>query len=53
MFGHLYTLITTKLPDNRLAATVKSFDNLVHFCEAIDTKYFAGDLVIDETSEKS
>ena len=41
VFGHLYTLLTTKLPDNRLAETVKSFDNLVQFCETIDMTYFA------------
>ena len=44
VFGHLYTLLTTKLPDNRLAETVKRFDNLVRFCDTIDKTFFLKDI---------
>ncbi|CAK8687725.1 metaxin-2-like isoform X1 [Clavelina lepadiformis] len=40
VFGHLYTLLTTKLPDNRMAETVQSFQNLVSFCKNIEKQYF-------------
>ena len=49
VFGHLYTLLTTKLPDNRIAETVKSFDNLVKFCENIDKTYFCNESVDEGT----
>jgi len=41
VFGHLFTILTTTLPDNRLAETVQKFENLVHFCKNIDQKYFS------------
>ena len=40
VFGHVFTLITTPLPDSRLAATVKSFPTLVKLCRKIETCYF-------------
>ncbi|CAG0882757.1 unnamed protein product [Darwinula stevensoni] len=39
-FGHLYTILTTDLPDNRLASTVRHYQNLVTLCEAIEEDYF-------------
>lgn len=41
VFGHLYTILTTALPDNRLAAAVQKHPNLVKFCRNIDKQYFA------------
>lgn len=43
VFGHLFTILTTRLPDNRLAETVQKFDNLVAFCRNIDKNFFAQD----------
>nr|CAB3264075.1 metaxin-2-like [Phallusia mammillata] len=41
VYGHLYTIITTSLPDNRLAKTIQQFGNLVAFCQNIDRDFFA------------
>nr|XP_039268504.1 metaxin-2-like [Styela clava]XP_039268505.1 metaxin-2-like [Styela clava] len=43
VFGHLFTILTTRLPDNRLAETVRKFDNLVAFCRNIDKNFFVQD----------
>jgi len=40
VFGHLYTILTTTLPDNRLAATVQKYPNLVKFCRNVEKSYF-------------
>ena len=40
VFGHLFTLLTTPLPDNRLAAIVKSYANIVQLCQLIEREYF-------------
>jgi len=40
VFGHLFTVITTTLPDNRLAKTVQQFNNLVAFCQNIERRFF-------------
>lgn len=40
MFGHLFSILTTPLRDDRLSATVKRFQNLVELCENIDKEYF-------------
>lgn len=40
VFGHLYTIITTPLPDNRLATVVRSYRNLVDLCQTIEHRYF-------------
>jgi len=40
VFGHLFTVLTTPLPDNRLKMIVQQFGNLVKLCENIETDYF-------------
>jgi len=40
VFGHLFTILTTPLPDNRLKAIVQQFNNLVKLCENIERDYF-------------
>jgi hypothetical protein len=40
VFGHLYTILTTELPDGELANIVKRHQNLVDFCKRIDLEYF-------------
>lgn len=39
-FGHLFTILTTKLPNNILAEKIKEYKPLVRFCQNIDKKYF-------------
>ncbi|XP_013404231.1 metaxin-2 isoform X4 [Lingula anatina] len=41
VFGHLFTILTTPMPVNKLAEIVKNFDNLVHFCARIEQQYFS------------
>jgi len=40
VFGHLFTILTTPLPDNNLKAIVQQFPNLVRLCEHIEREYF-------------
>lgn len=40
VFGHLFTILTTPLPDNRLKATVQQFGNLVKLCDTVEREYF-------------
>ena len=41
VFGHLFTILTTPMPDNgRMASIVKSHSNLVELCSFIDREYF-------------
>ncbi|MPC17176.1 Metaxin-2 [Portunus trituberculatus] len=40
VFGHLFTLLTTPLPDNRLATIVRSFSNLVKLCQVVERDFF-------------
>lgn len=40
VFGHLFTILTTPLPDNNLKAIVQQFSNLVKLCENIEREYF-------------
>lgn len=40
VFGHLFTLLTTPLPDNRLASIVRSFSNLVKLCQVVERDFF-------------
>ncbi|XP_017844180.1 metaxin-2 isoform X1 [Drosophila busckii] len=39
-FGHLFSILTTQLPNMALATTVQKFKRLVAFCQFIDEKYF-------------
>ncbi|KAK7092809.1 metaxin-2-like isoform X2 [Littorina saxatilis] len=40
VFGHLYTLLTTSLPEGPFAEIVQKFPNLAAFCKRIDEKFF-------------
>lgn len=40
VFGHVFTLLTTPLPDNRLASIVRSYPNLVEACQFIEKTFF-------------
>jgi len=40
VFGHLFTILTTELPDIQLAAIVKKYDNLLKLCTRIEKEYF-------------
>jgi len=40
VFGHLFTILTTPLPDNRLATIIRSYTNLVELCQRIEKDYF-------------
>uniref|UniRef100_A0A915D2A3 Metaxin n=1 Tax=Ditylenchus dipsaci TaxID=166011 RepID=A0A915D2A3_9BILA len=40
-FGHLYTILTTELPNMRVANTLKRYQNLIDFCKRIDEEFFA------------
>jgi metaxin len=40
VFGHLFSILTTPLPDTRLASIVRSHKNLVEMCQQIDKEYF-------------
>lgn len=40
VFGHLYTIITTALPADRLTEIVQSYPNLSEFCQRVHQQYF-------------
>lgn len=40
LFGHIYAILTTDLPDNRLASVIRSHQNLIELCQRIDREYF-------------
>jgi len=40
-FGHLYTLLTTELPNMQIAESLKRHPNLIDFCKRIDQEFFA------------
>lgn len=40
VFGHLFSIITTPLPSNRFAVTVKAYDNLIQLCVRIETEFY-------------
>lgn len=41
VFGHVFTLMSTPLPDNRLASTVRNFPELTSLSNRIEREYFA------------
>ncbi|KAG8239192.1 hypothetical protein J437_LFUL018851 [Ladona fulva] len=41
VFGHVFTLMSTPLPDNRLASTVRNFPELTNLSNRIEREYFA------------
>ena len=40
VYGHLFAMLTTALPDKTLASTVENYTNLKNFCTRIDDLYF-------------
>jgi len=40
VFGHVFSILTTPLPDNRLKVIVQQFGNLSKLCENIERDYF-------------
>ncbi|KAL8603288.1 hypothetical protein ACOMHN_017403 [Nucella lapillus] len=40
VFGHLFTVLTTTLPEGQFAEIVQQFPNLTTFCQKIDDRYF-------------
>uniref|UniRef100_A0AAX7SVT0 Metaxin 2 n=1 Tax=Astatotilapia calliptera TaxID=8154 RepID=A0AAX7SVT0_ASTCA len=40
VFGHLFTILTTRLTSTELAERVKSYSNLLSFCRRIEQTYF-------------
>jgi len=41
-FGHLYTILTTELPEIDVASIVRRYSNLVIFCQQIERDYYMG-----------
>jgi len=41
VFGHLFTLLTTPLPDDKASLIIKQYSNLVDLCQCIDREFFA------------
>merc|ERR1712029_291547 len=42
VFGHPFSILTTPLPDNRLATIVRQHKNLTDLCQQIDKEFFDG-----------
>merc|ERR1711972_1187493 len=40
VFGHIFSILTTPLPENRLKAIIQQFENLVKLCENIERDFF-------------
>lgn len=40
VFGHLYTIVTTSLPSDRLVEVIEKFKNLTDLCRRIHKEYF-------------
>lgn len=40
VFGHLFTILTTPLPNNRFASIVRGYPNLIELCKLVEKEYF-------------
>ena len=40
VYGHLFTIMTTNLPDNRMSSIVRQYSNLVELCQRVDKEFF-------------
>lgn len=40
VFGHIFSISTTPLPDDRLSSIVRRHRNLVELCQNIDKQFF-------------
>ncbi|XP_067933495.1 metaxin-2-like [Watersipora subatra] len=45
VFGHLFAIVTTTLPNNCLSAVIKDFDNLQEFLRRVNDIYFSEEKV--------
>lgn len=53
VFGHLYTLLTTPLPDSGLASVVRSYPTLVALCRTIEGEYFSKESIASGRSSRN
>lgn len=53
VFGHVFTLLTTPMPDNRLASIVRAYPNLVEACQFVEKIYFQAPPKVNETDDES
>lgn len=40
VFGHLFTVLTTPLPNNQFASIIRAYPNLVELCKTVERMYF-------------
>nr|CAD7392086.1 unnamed protein product [Timema cristinae] len=40
VFGHVFTILTTPLPNNQFAGIVRGYDNLIELCKRVEKDYF-------------
>lgn len=40
LFGHVFTVLTTELPTNKLATIVSGYSNLINHCKNIEEHFF-------------
>lgn len=52
VFGHLFAILTTPLPDNRLSSIVREYQNLLDLCRRIDIQYFQKRTEEDECDDE-
>ncbi|KAI7815280.1 metaxin [Rhyzopertha dominica] len=44
VFGHLFTILTTPLPNSRIANTVRNYPTLINLVQRIEKEYFKRDM---------
>lgn len=40
LFGHLFAILTTRLPTMELSNALRKYPNLVEYCERVENEYF-------------
>lgn len=40
VFGHVFSILTTPLPNNKFAAILRGYSNIIQLCKLIENKYF-------------
>ncbi|XP_077262371.1 metaxin-2 isoform X2 [Temnothorax americanus] len=51
VFGHIFTIITTPLLDNKLAMIVRGHPKLVNLCKRIEISFFSPQAIDSQTNE--
>ncbi|KAL6441971.1 hypothetical protein ACFW04_002374 [Cataglyphis niger] len=51
VFGHIFTIITTPLPNNKLAMIVRNHPKLVNLCKRIENSLFSPQAIDSQTNE--